>query len=244
VPKFRNKKRSLSIVLVLIVFTLTFSVFTSCDGLDINPFDQETTTTSTTTEQQSTTTASELPGKTEFTTTEEPPQNGAILGSPGYDMFLYIEGLPGESTDDDHDNWIDVLSYSWGVSQPSAGSMSSGTSRSSERSLHLDFTVTKMLDKTSPKLALYCSNGQHITEAILVIRRADEAGTQIMQYRMTDLVISSVFVNGIAGQEMRPTEEIGLAYTQIEWIYTELNELGMAKGNVEAYWNLETNTGE
>ena len=135
---------------------------------------------------------------------------------------------------------IDVLSYSWGVTRPSAGTIS----RSSEVSLHMDFTITKTLDKTSPKLALYCSKGQYITEAILVICYSEGGGEQIMEYRMTDLIISSVIVTGSAGQEMRPTEEIGLAYTEIEWIYTERDEMGMAMGNVEAYWNIETAMGE
>jgi len=244
VPNLIKKKRRLSFIVKVISIVLTLLLVPSCNGFDINPFDDETTTPSTTTEQQATETVSELPGKTEFTPTEEPPSNGAPLGSPGYDMFLHIEGLPGESTDADHDEWIDVLSYSWGVARPSAGTISSGTSRSSEDSLHMDFTITKTIDKTSPKLALYCNKGQHITEAILVICRSEGGGEQIMEYRMTDLFISSVLVSGTAGEEIRPTEQIGLAYTEIEWIYTERDEMGMALGNIEAYWNVETGTGE
>ncbi len=37
------------------------------------------------------------------------------------DMFLKIDGIPGESTDSKHKDWIEVLSYSFGASQPSAG---------------------------------------------------------------------------------------------------------------------------
>ena len=240
-PKSIKKKRVLSLVFMLVTIVLTLLLVPSCDELDINPFNDKTTATSTSTDQQITETVSELPGKTEFTPTEEP---GAPLGSPAYDMFLYIEGLPGESTDSDHEDWIDVLSYGWGVARPSAGIISSETTRSRESSLHMDFTIAKTLDKTSPKLALYCSKGQLINEAILVICRAEGGGEQIMEYRMTDLLISSVIVAGNAGGEMRPTEEIGLAYSEIQWIYTELDEMGLPKGNVEAYWEVETGMGE
>lgn len=194
-------------------------------------------------ETDTTETAVELPGKTDFTPTTSMPANGAALASQPYEMFLYIEGLPGESANDTYTEWIDVLSYSWGVSMPSAGTISSGQPRSSESSIFTDFMITKALDKTSPKLALYCSNGQHITEAVFIICGPGESGTKIMEYRMSDVIITSVLVSGTAGEEIRPSEEVGLAYAEITWIYTELDEMGMAKGNVEAYWDLETNTG-
>jgi len=194
-------------------------------------------------ETGTTETASELPGNTDFTPTTSMPSNGAALGAQPYDMFLYIEGLPGESADDTYTEWINVLSYSWGVSMPSAGVISSGLSRSSEGSIFTDFVVTKELDKASPKLALYCSNGQHITEAVFVICGPSESGTKIMEYQMTDVIITSVFTEGTAGEEIRPSEQVGLAYAEIRWIYTELDEMGMAKGNVETYWELVTNTG-
>lgn len=38
------------------------------------------------------------------------------------DMFLKIDGIPGESTDARHRDEIDVLSYNWGESQPPTAS--------------------------------------------------------------------------------------------------------------------------
>ena len=46
-----------------------------------------------------------------------------------FDAFLQIEGVPGESTDENHLDWIEILSYSHGVSQPGSGSVSSGGAR-------------------------------------------------------------------------------------------------------------------
>ena len=34
------------------------------------------------------------------------------------DMFLKIDGIPGESTDASHKDEIDIFSYTWGESQP------------------------------------------------------------------------------------------------------------------------------
>jgi len=189
-------------------------------------------------------TSEKLPGAKDFTDTGQPPEGGAFLGSPAFDMFLKIEGVPGESTDDKHKEWIEILSYSWGVSQPAAGSLSTGGARSAERCDHSDFSVVKTLDKASPKLALFCSSGQHITEVILVLCRSEGDKPQYMKYKMTDVIISSVSVAGSAGTEVLPVEEVTFAYTQIEWTYTEYDPVsGKAKGDVKAHWNLETNSG-
>jgi type VI secretion system secreted protein Hcp len=42
------------------------------------------------------------------------------------DMFCKIDGIDGESTDDAHADWIELLSYSHGVSQPVSGASRSG----------------------------------------------------------------------------------------------------------------------
>ena len=56
-----------------------------------------------------------------------------------FDAFLKIDGIPGESSDDKHKDWIEILSYSHGVSQSGSGSRSSGGARSAERCDHQDF---------------------------------------------------------------------------------------------------------
>lgn len=42
------------------------------------------------------------------------------------DMFMKIDGVDGESTDDAHKKWIELLSYSHGVSQPTSGASGTG----------------------------------------------------------------------------------------------------------------------
>ncbi len=81
-----------------------------------------------------------------------------------FDAFLQIEGVPGESTDENHLDWIEILSYSHGVSQPGSGSVSSGGAHKAARSEHLDFSIVKALDKATPKLNLYCCDGTHVPE--------------------------------------------------------------------------------
>ena len=69
-----------------------------------------------------------------------------------FDSFIKIDGVPGESTDSKHKDWIEVLSFHWGVSQHETGSQSSGGARSSQRVDHQDLSFVHTIDKASPEL--------------------------------------------------------------------------------------------
>jgi len=162
-----------------------------------------------------------------------------------FDAFLKIKTIPGECTDDKHAEWIEVLSYSHGVSQPSSGSVSSGGGRSAERCDHADFSIVKSLDKASPKLNLACSNGEHIPEVTLELCRAAGDKEKYMVYKMEDVIVSGVRPGGSSqGGETLPLEEVSFGYGKITWTYVETDhKTGKAKGNVEAHWDLHANKG-
>lgn len=163
-----------------------------------------------------------------------------------FDAFLKIDGIPGESTDDKHKEWIEVLSFSHGVSQPLAGGRSTGGAASRERVDHSDFSIVKVLDKASPKLALFCCNGKHITEVKLELCRATGDKTKYMEYKMSDVIVSGFRPGGSAhGGENLPLEEVAFNYGKIEWIYTETDHgTGKPKGDVKTSWDLKANKGE
>jgi type VI secretion system secreted protein Hcp len=162
-----------------------------------------------------------------------------------FDCFLKIDGVDGECTDDKHQKWIEILSYSHGVSQPSSGSSSSGGGRSAERCDHQDFSVVKTLDKTSPKLNLFCSDGRHIWSVKMELCRATGDKQKYMEYRLDDCIISSVRPGGSAqGGEALPIEEVSFNYGKISWVYTETDhKTGRPGGNVETHWDLVENKG-
>ena len=156
-----------------------------------------------------------------------------------FDCFLKIEEVPGESTDANHEKWIEVLSFSHGVSQPSSGAVSSGGSLSAERCDHQDFSIVKTLDKASPKLNLFCCNGKEVDEVKVEICRSGGEKQTYMEYIMTKAIITVVRPGGSAqGGESLPLEEVSFKYRKIDWIYTPESE-----GAIPAFWDLETNKG-
>lgn len=162
-----------------------------------------------------------------------------------FDAFLKIDTIPGESSDDKHKDWIEILSFSHGVSQMSSGSVSSGGSRSAQRCDHADFSIVKSLDKASAKLNLACCNGEHVPTVQVELCRAGGDKQRYMLYKMEDVMVSSVRPGGSSGGgESLPMEEVTFSYGKIEWTYTETDhKTGAKKGDVKAHWDLHTNKG-
>ena len=159
-----------------------------------------------------------------------------------FDAFLKIEGVPGESTDEKHKDQIEVLSFSCGVDQPQSSSASSHGSLSAERANFHPFTIVKALDKASPKLALGCASGEHYGSAVLEICRAGGDKQPYMEYKMTDVMVTSYRPGGSGHGENIPLEEVAFSYGKIEWKYTQTKVAGgKGSGNVAAGWDLKTN---
>ena len=162
-----------------------------------------------------------------------------------FDAFLKIEGYPGESTDDKHKDWIEILSFTHSIDQPISGTVSGGGARSSERIQHGGFNITKALDKTSPKLDVCCCKGIHIKTITLELCRATGDKQKYMSYVLTDSIISHMSILGQAhGDGSLPLEEVSFQYAKIDWTFTDTdNKTGKSKGDIKGSWDLVTNTG-
>jgi type VI secretion system secreted protein Hcp len=162
-----------------------------------------------------------------------------------FDAFLKIDGVDGESTDDKHKDWIEILSFSSGVSQPGSGSRSSGGAASAERCDHQHFSIVHTIDKASPKLFVSCNKGTHIKDVKIELCRATGDKQKYMEYHMTDVLVASVRPGGSSqGSEALPMEEVSFNYGSIEWVYTATDhQTGKPKGDVKGKWDLVANKG-
>lgn len=159
----------------------------------------------------------------------------------GFDAYIKIGSIPGESTDSKHKDWIELLSFSWGASQPASVASATG-GRSAERVNVQDFSIVKVLDKSSPILALRVCDGQHIDKAVVELCEAAGDKHVYMKYTMENVIISSVRPGGSSqGGESKPMEEVSLNFGKITWEYTPVDSLGHPLGKQVAGWNLETN---
>jgi type VI secretion system secreted protein Hcp len=100
--------------------------------------------------------------------------------------------------------------------------------------------VQKLFDKASPKAAQACAAGDHFANAVLTLNRAGGDKQPYMEYKMSDVMISSVQVGG-AGEGGVPTESWSLHYGKIDMKYTQIGLDGKPAGNIGGGWDLKKN---
>ncbi len=155
-----------------------------------------------------------------------------------FDVFMRIDNIKGESTDDKHKEWIEVESFSHGMSN--TGGTSFGGGGGAGKPVHQDFNVVKKLDKASPKLYSALNTGEHIKEVIIEVVRAGGDKQKYMEYKMTDVLITSMQISGNPASD-RPIESVSLNYAKIEWTYTQTDETGKPMGDVQSGWDIAQN---
>src|SRR5437868_11414365 len=106
------------------------------------------------------------------------------------DAFLKIDGIEGESQDHKHGKEIEIISYSFGATQP--GSSATGGGAGTGKVSMADIHFTHGIDKASPKLMLACCTGDHIKSAILSVRKAGGSQLEYLVMTLSDVLVSSV----------------------------------------------------
>lgn len=151
------------------------------------------------------------------------------------DYFLRVDDLEGESTAVGFERYIEVESFSWGVTNPTSlgGAGGGGAGKAS----FSEFIIVKRVDKSSARLWLYCAQGRHIDKVQFVSRRTPNF--VYLQITLTGAVVSSFKEAGTQGE--LPLEEVGFTFAKIEFDYTPLLPTGQPGPTVHAGWDLLNN---
>jgi len=150
-------------------------------------------------------------------------------------VFIKIGDIKGESMAEGHMEEIDVLSWSWGVTRPLTGETGSTRTRGSAEVQ--DLVITKVLDKSTPKLFEACVNGNVISDATLVIERSSETGGafKFFEIKITNVMITS---DSLAGAT-EVIENVSMNFEIVDMTYTVQNPDGSAAGKVEMSYSVE-----
>src|SRR5262245_58350038 len=107
-----------------------------------------------------------------------------------FDAFLKLEGIEGESTDDKHKGEIEVLSFSWGASNPTTIGSATGGAGAGKIKFN-EFQIVKHMDTASPLIFQKVCEGSRIPNGLFTL--TDRAtGLAFYKIRFQDVLISSV----------------------------------------------------
>ena len=159
-----------------------------------------------------------------------------------YDAFLKLDGITGESQKDKHKGEIDIMSFSWGVANPT--SVGTGTGLTSGKSQHADFSIVKSVDKSSPTLFQKCCGGQHFPKATVALQKTTGVGGDAyLTFDFSKLHVTHISWSGTGtANHDTPTETVSFAYEEVKISYKPQNADGSLGAQVMAGWNVGTNS--
>ena len=134
------------------------------------------------------------------------------------DMFMEIDTIKGESKDSvfKSKNAMDVLAWSWGLSNSGNAHMGGGAGAGKVNVQDLSFT--KYMDKASPILMQAVCTGKHFTKATLSIRKAGEKPLVYYTITMNDVLLTSLSTGGSGGED-RFTENLSMNFAKFNVDY-------------------------
>lgn len=151
------------------------------------------------------------------------------------DYFLKVGDIKGSSVDDEHRDWIDILSFSWGVTNSTGGSQGGGSGVG--KTVFQDFSWTQLVDMSIPPMFQQLTQGKHIKEVTLdVVRPGDKSAAPFFQMIFEDVLLTSL---SIAGSGQEPGASLSFSYSKIELVYVPQDSKGGDGKAIKGGWDLK-----
>jgi type VI secretion system secreted protein Hcp len=154
------------------------------------------------------------------------------------DIFAKIGDIKGESTDAKHKGEIDVLSWSWGVTQ--SGSVTRGRGGSAGKASFHDLNFVHHIDKASPLLLKSCATGAHIPEATITVRKAGKGQQEYLIIKMNDVLITSVAMS-VAVDGPTTAENVTLQAAKVDLEYKGQKPDGSLETGLHFTYDIKAN---
>lgn len=157
------------------------------------------------------------------------------------DIYLQIEGIKGESTDKQHEGWIECAAIHFGARQPKSATSSSSGGHTAERGELYDITINKLSDSSTPLLLQNCMAGKTIPKAKIEFMRADGNAEPIKYFEITLENIIIAQINPTVSEGATMSEVLAIKFSKVTWKYTKQKIGGGASGNTSGGWDCATN---
>jgi len=158
------------------------------------------------------------------------------------DLFINMgETIKGESLDkvQGPKGDVDVLAWSWGMSQ--SGTAHLGSGGGGGKAHFQDLSFTKYIDSASNALMIALAKGTHIKKVVLLARKAGEGQQKYLTIEMEQVLVTSVSTGGSGGED-RLTENVTLNFAKVKYSYSPQLKTGAKGGDKEFVWDIAGNT--
>ena len=151
--------------------------------------------------------------------------------------YMKLGDIKGESTDQDHKDWINLLSMSHVIEKTTSNT---GTARQRGSTTFGDIVVVKEIDKSTPKLQESIAKGERLATAVIDFTRSDGEGQQTyLTYELKNVIITSYAFKGDASGDPLPTDQVSFNFEEIKVTYYPQNRDGTSGAPVSYSWKVE-----
>jgi type VI secretion system secreted protein Hcp len=154
------------------------------------------------------------------------------------DIFAKLGDIKGESLDAKHKGEIEILTWSWGVTNFQQKTGGSGGGGAGKPTFH-DLAFTHNIDKASPALMKSCATGQHLKEATIIHRKAGKGQQEFLVIKMNDVIITSV-THGDSSQGSH-VENVTLAFGKVDLEYRPQKADGSLDAGIHFKYDIKAN---
>ena len=138
------------------------------------------------------------------------------------DMFLKLPNVTGEAADSEHQNQIEVVSWSWGMQSPTSVATGLASGRTSYSVLH----IVKRVDQATPTLMTLLKNNKLLDTGTLIVRKAGKTPLEYFTIELTKVRITSIKTES---ENADLVERVSLGFNKVKVTYTPQDATG-AKG--------------
>ena len=160
------------------------------------------------------------------------------LAYSAVDVLLKVNGINGESVISGHEGEIDILSWTWQISNPNDALSTYGGG--AYPPVINPLILTKYTDKASPQFAIILLNNSSIDEAVLTVRKAGKEALDYLKIKMWEVRVIDL-TSGVSGGEDRVAETVALDFSRVCYEYTPQKDDGTADASIEKCWDISAN---
>ena len=159
------------------------------------------------------------------------------------DQFIVLDGINGEADDKVYGpkKAIDVLAWSWGMSQ--SGSFHAGAGGGAGKANFQDLSFTKYVDNSTPTLMQKLATGDHIATGTLTVRKAGKTPLEYIHLKLKKIMVTSLSTGGSGGED-KLTENVTLNFAEFEFDYTNQLPTGGKGTEVPFKFDISKNASE
>lgn len=133
-------------------------------------------------------------------------------------IYMKFGNIAGDVTTDGFKDWISVDSFQWGVGRGIGSAAGGLDNREGTEPSISEVTVSKQMDKSSPKLFQDAVGGDlSTTVKFAFTTTSKDKVDKFLEYELTNCGLSGYSIS--SGGD-RPTESISLNFTKVVWSFT------------------------